>query len=273
MKLWPSVVPFKSVAMPLLLLSLLLRTSGAAGEALPGMSADGWYTWRVEAIAAAPAMCCYSWNAGTPLREDCRLDGRHRGFTSVNSVGSSDTKVQIYALLKNGGAARVRVLSTDCPISGAEPMDLGVLPVAMSLAWLQSALEATRVVETDLVPAIAMHAGNEAKNALSAIASADSRSKFRREAIFWLAETGASNGEQAIRDAIRNDTDEDVREHALFALSLLPDERGIADLMDIVRDSTASRGLREKALFWLAQSDSDDAIRYIDELLGVTAGL
>ncbi len=89
----------------------------------------------------------------------------------------------------------------------------------------------------------------------------------RGEAWFWLAETGAPEAEAAILYAMREDRDEDVREEAVFALSQLPGDRGVMALLGIVRDKGVERELREEALFWLADSESDLALAEIEKLL------
>lgn len=254
----------------LLVCTILCSTTLAAAE-LPGMSADGWYTWRVEAIEATPEMCCYRWNAGVATREVCNLGDRHAGFTTRDGVNGNDGKVQIYALLADGTVSRVRVLSTDCAITGASLVDLGVLPTRDSVSWLQAASETVSDALPDTVAAIAMHAGDEASTALARMSGTAARADDRKNAIFWLAETGRAESEQIIATAIDSDPDDEVREHAVFALSLLPGERGITALVDIIEDRDVPRDLREMALFWLAQSESDTAYRYIDRLLGSSA--
>lgn len=256
-----------TVGRTLLFCTTLFSATLALAE-LPGMSADGWYTWRVEAIGTAPEMCCYSWNAGVATREVCKLGDRHAGLTTADGVNGNDGKVQIYALLADGAASRVRVLSTDCAITGASPVDLGVVPARDSVSWLQAASETVSDAMPDALAAIAMHAGDEAGTVLVRMSGTAARADDRKNAIFWLAETGRAESEQVIATAIDSDPDDEVREHALFALSLLPGERSIAALVDVVEDRAVARNLREKALFWLAQSESDTAYRYIDRLLG-----
>lgn len=53
---------------------------------------------------------------------------------------------------------------------------------------------------------------------------------------------------------------------AIMAISLHRGARPVAILSDIVKTGT-DRELREEALFWLAQSDSDEAFAVLDRLL------
>ena len=99
------------------------------------------------------------------------------------------------------------------------------------------------------------------------LGSTDKDGDVRGQAWFWLAQTGAPNAEDAIIAASRKDQDDEVREQAIFALSQLPDERATKALIAAAKDRSLSRDQRKTALFWLAQSDSPDAIGYLDEVL------
>jgi HEAT repeat protein len=95
----------------------------------------------------------------------------------------------------------------------------------------------------------------------------DRDADVRGAAWLWLAQSGAPESEAAIFAALRTDPSADAREQAVFALSELPDGRAVGSLTQIVRDARMDRAIREQALFWLAQSDSDEAYEAIDALL------
>jgi hypothetical protein len=95
----------------------------------------------------------------------------------------------------------------------------------------------------------------------------DRAADVRGEAWLWLAQSGAPESEAAIFAALREDPSIEAREQAVFALSELPDERAVGSLTQIVRDTGMDLAIREQALFWLAQSDSDEAYATIDALL------
>ena len=99
------------------------------------------------------------------------------------------------------------------------------------------------------------------------LGNTDKDSDVRAQAWFWLAHTGAANSEDAILAALRKDKDEHVREQAIFALSQLPEERGTRALISVAEDKSLTQEQRKRALFWLAQSESDGALAYIDKVL------
>jgi HEAT repeat protein len=58
-----------------------------------------------------------------------------------------------------------------------------------------------------------------------------------------------------------------VREQAIFALSQLPDGRGTRALIATAEDRSLTREQRKRAVFWLAQSESDEAQAYLQKVL------
>ena len=89
----------------------------------------------------------------------------------------------------------------------------------------------------------------------------------REDATFWLG--------QMAGDAVAGDLEEltgderidlEVREAAVFALSELDGEEGIEALLRIARGSGDPR-IREKAMFWLADSGDPRALALFEEIL------
>jgi hypothetical protein len=63
------------------------------------------------------------------------------------------------------------------------------------------------------------------------------------------------------------DAETDVSEDAIAAISMHVGDEAFTALTTLVEDRNSSRKLREQALFWLAQSNSDEAFSYLDRLL------
>lgn len=93
----------------------------------------------------------------------------------------------------------------------------------------------------------------------------------RAQAWFWLAQTGAAEAERTIGQALRKDADEHVREQAIFALSQLPDERAARALIATAEDQSLPREQRKRAVFWLSQSESNQAQAYLEKVLAHNA--
>jgi HEAT repeat protein len=99
----------------------------------------------------------------------------------------------------------------------------------------------------------------------------DPVAEVRGEAWFWLAESGTADAESVLFEALRAEADQEVREDIVFALSQLPDERAVASLVRIVQDAGMAHELREQALFWLVESDAEEAYEFIDRLFSAAA--
>lgn len=56
-------------------------------------------------------------------------------------------------------------------------------------------------------------------------------------------------------------------DEAILAVSLHEDRRALQALVSLLEDRQRSDEVREQALFWLVQSESDDAYAYLDRLL------
>lgn len=299
---------------------------------LPGAESDGWYTWRVAVVESAPELCCFSWNKGVATQKRCNLDGRNGGFSIDSENWFPSDEVRVYALMSSGSPAKIRVLSSQCPVTtGSAITDLGIGDSDESVEWLQQFVSPSTNISDDAIMAIAMHAGDKARDALIGVAEAqgsqdnrenaifwlaqvriaeaaneiknimfdDSNSDIREHAAFsysqsnatdrtptlirqgkedvdpdvrsqawfWLAQTGAAESEVEIRRAIANERDSDVREEAVFALSQLPEGRAVKALASILEDKQLDMEIREQALFWLAQAESDVAFEYVNRIL------
>jgi hypothetical protein len=100
----------------------------------------------------------------------------------------------------------------------------------------------------------------------------DRSTQVRSQAWFWLSQTKSPDAEAAINRAIRNDPDTSVRQQAVFALSQLPSDRALAALVSVAEDKSVAREDRKQAVFWIGQSKSDGAVKYLDRVLNARVG-
>jgi len=149
-----------------------------------------------------------------------------------------------------------------------------------ALFWLgqMRGAEGAQVVEhaatTDADPELRAHAvfvlsethGVDGYAAIHRIALSDASGHVREQALFWMAQTGDARARNDITAAIGKETSKDVREQGVFALSQLKDGEAEAALIALVRGSYP-REVKQQALFWLGQSGSDEAIKFLDDVL------
>jgi len=99
----------------------------------------------------------------------------------------------------------------------------------------------------------------------------DTRSKAtRQDAMFWLSRfaSGAVAGHrnQPFEEEDDSSADDDLKSHAVFVLSQLPNGEGVSNLLEVAR-SSPSRRVRSQALFWLGQSGDPRAIALFEAVL------
>jgi hypothetical protein len=94
------------------------------------------------------------------------------------------------------------------------------------------------------------------------MAHSDASPQVRGQAIFWLAQKAGAS----ITAAIENDPDMQVKKRAVFALSQLPQDVGVPQLMHVA-DSNSNPAIRKEAIFWLGQSKNPRALEYLEAIL------
>jgi hypothetical protein len=283
----------------LCLASLALEPKVFAAELT--LPRDGWVSWQVAAVDGAPDWCCwrnsnnFRGNLRDAPRTACKLDGKQDSWGNRDD-GATD-QVRIYARTAGGKLDRLRVLSATCPAEAATPIrDLGTVMQNDSARWL---VGLAKQKNEDVLTALAINRGDVARDALSDIARNDTRGETRQQAVFWLAQVRGQEGADIASSVMFNDKDPEVREHAafalsqsetpraeadltrllntdkddevregaVFALSQLPDERATRALIATAENRSLDRELRKKAVFWLSQSETDAAQKYLERVL------
>lgn len=245
----------------------------------PQLPRDGWTSWEVPAPEGTPFWCCWSnWKQDPAGRESCKLDERANGFGSRRETETTGA-VKIYVRTTAGKIDRLKPLAAACPVQTRTPVsELRGISADDSARWLSAqarqdgrdAVTHEPLVNMTLA-ALSMHGSDLAGRELASFARNDARAEARKWAVFWLAQAAPTNAEDVITQSLRTDKDGDVREHAVFALSLLPDDRSVKALISTAEDRALSREQRKRAVFWLSQSEKDSAQAYLEKvLLGAT---
>ena len=254
----------RTIVLALLLTAILY--SEAIAAPIPELREDGWYSWMIQAVDGNTMRCCMTWGHGNVTIRNCN-HGDSRKSVTCDDLSGSDALL-IYARSESGTVTEIHAFSERCPIeTELEIHDLGAVDNADSVSWLSAHISPASELSEDALAAVAVHRGEEAAAVLRDTARSDSNAENRAQALFWMAVTEREQSEAEIERAIADDPDSAVREEAVFALSLLPDERGVRGLISVLENRRHDIELREEALFWLAQSDSDQAFNYLDALL------
>lgn len=310
---------------------LFISSTLCAATMLPGLPDEGWVVWQTDAVPGAPRWCCRMDYHGPETA--CRLD-EETGFYGASQDSHTTQAIRTYVHMDDGRPRTIRTLAADCPVSNAgEIVDLGTVDAAASVFWLERQIGAAGPETGSAIAALAMHAGNTARDALIAVAgtgrpteqrrnavfwmgqvrahdsaemltrlmfddadpelrahaafslsqsdvperfaslqrlaTTDSSGQVRARAWFWLAQTEAPGIETAIHERLTEEPDAETREQMVFALSQLPDRRALVALLNLIEDPALDRRVRKRAIFWLAQNESPEALTLLEKLLAV----
>ena len=94
----------------------------------------------------------------------------------------------------------------------------------------------------------------------------DESVEFRKNALFWAGQEGDVEASE-LGDLYADADDNDLKEHVIFVLSQIDgSEEAATVLIDIAKNETNSE-LRDKAMFWLGESSSPKAARFLADLI------
>ena len=226
---------------------------------LPATGSDGWYSWRVAVDETAPELCCFSWNNGVATQKRCNLDGRNGGFSVDSENPFPSDEIQIYARVDSGSPAKIRVLSSQCPVTTDSAItELGITNVDDSVEWLQQFISPNTNISDDAITAIAMHDGDKARLTLLDVANADKNQDNRENAIFWLAQVRIGETADEIKKIVFDDGSSEIREHAAFSYS----QSTATDRANVLirqGKEDADPDVRSQAWFWLTQIEAPES--------------
>jgi hypothetical protein len=224
-------------------------------------TSPAWVGYTVPAIPGEHNSCC--WNDGY---RGCALEGQNR-ITGAVATGpvlleGSSTLVILYRV-SNHAVEKMRSFSGDCELdAGGLPFFLltGVKP-ADSVAMLESML--TDKKSDSAVYAIAMHAGGY--ETLKRIALHDPSDNIRDKAMFGLSVSPDPDAITTLIDAAKNDKSTRVRGQALFWLAHKAGQRETAAISSAI-DNDPDVAVKKKAVFALTQIPKDEGVPKLIEV-------
>jgi len=88
---------------------------------------------------------------------------------------------------------------------------------------------------------------------------------LRKNALFWVGQEGDVDASE-LRELYNDAAEFELKEHVIFVLSQFDEVDAVDELMNIARNET-NADLRDKAIFWLGQSDDERAAEFLAELI------
>lgn len=191
------------------------------------------------------------------------------GDDDLRVVG--DGTLSIFFRVAEGRIERIRLHTADCSLdaNGAAVHWIEGVSPASSERFLRSLVDSSSVrerVAKHALTALALQAGTT--DTLIDLARHHASSHMRGQALFWLSQRAGEKAAAAaaLKDAVNNDPEEQIREKAVFAISQLPDDRSVPLLIELMK-THRSPGVRRKAAFWLGQKNDPRALEALADIL------
>jgi len=197
-----------------------------------------------------------------PARKLQRLEGRGMVAIAVENCPEATAALKSFTAASYTPAVREKAAFWLANERGAEG-----LQTVSSLLKSESD-EAFRV---KLVFDLTLVKGDPKKAAIDeliALAKSDAMPKVRTQAQFWLAQIAGRTAEgdprivRTLSDAAKNDPEAGIRKSAVFALSRLPADQAVPELIQVA-STTKDMVTRREAIFWLGQSKDPRALAYL----------
>ncbi len=245
---------------PLMTGPLVANTSAAATDDLLEGRPDGTYRFTY------------------PVREGVHGDGSRR----VIHIDEDGDGFEMWDAELDQGPARVEVeildgevRDVDVRVGGRarrgrdDAVDLGeVDPVRAARTLLRIVATARERAAAEAVHGAVIARGATVWPELLAVVQDRSRpDEVRQDALFWVARDAAEAAVGPLSELVdAEDEDVELREHAVFAISQLPEETALPLLLDIARGHRHPE-VQRAAFIWLADYDDPEVLNLFEEIL------
>ena len=194
-------------------------------------------------------------------RDDCSVELRRRAVFLVAQHENSETVDILLRAVKDDPDQEVREQGV---------FWLGQLSGDDAVTALESILQGSDDVELQkkVVFSLSQHGGSRANQILRDIAlDSKANEEVREQAIFWLGQEGDSDDVSVLMDLYDRVDSDHLKERIIFAVSQSESSRGEDWLLGVARDDAENMDLRENAVFWLGQRESQAAVSALASVL------
>jgi hypothetical protein len=201
------------------------------------------------------------------------INDRSRGMVRNQRDGWSETctegPIQVVVRVSNSRVTKLEAFVGGDGARGSAGTDLGRVSAPAAVDWLLTMAEAADDRPGSEAVFIATLADSVTPwPRLFGIArNQDVRRDTRRAAIFWLGQAAGDVATRGLADMAEDESeDDDIRSHAIFALSQMEDPAAVTALIRVAKTSPSAEA-RRKSIFWLGQSEDPRALDLFEDLL------
>lgn len=228
-------------------------------------AADGRVTFRVAL------------EEGVEVCDNGVIHGDHRrwNWRDGGEAGCSAGIAEVVVEARDGRVDALDLEPWEGPGSSPAGTDLGEVDGSEAARFLtglaveRDGLRSARKPAEHAMMAATLLEGVEVWPDLLAVArDRDLSSELRRSALFWLGQAAEEPATAGIAEVAgdASESDQDVRDAAVFALSQRPSGEAVPVLMELVRTAPHAK-TRRSALFWLSQMDDPRVVDFFEEIL------
>jgi hypothetical protein len=194
--------------------------------------------------------------------------GRSQDFETENGAGPAGI-LRLHSLEAPGrGTLAARLIDPEAvyEFDSAPVFWLGEADAEASCALAEKEFDsAGKKLQSSLVFVISQHNTGRAFTFLRTTALGDGCGlEARREAVFWAACTQGPKAIGLLKEVLRFCPQKELKEQAVFALSLIKDDRAVTELISIAKSDPDPR-LRKTAFFWLGQKASQESVQALKD--------
>jgi tetratricopeptide (TPR) repeat protein len=174
---------------------------------------------------------------------------------TVNDPTQADAEMRLYALqaLQNMNPERAVPIATKVLADRSQPEEVRRQALFIIADKGEESPELARQARDTL-----LRVGRDTTDSM----------EIRKQAIFWLSELEGEETLSALQELIRNTTDPELLNSAIFAIAQQESSQAAALLRQIAENNALDVELRKQAIYWLAEEHEEQAVPFLTDLYG-----
>jgi hypothetical protein len=175
----------------------------------------------------------------------------------VYERGCAEGPARVVFTMRGGDIAKVKTyVGGQWKPLGSGDLDVGTVPAREAADYLFSL--ADRGVEGTVFPATLADSVDVIRRLYDLGRDESKDKEVRDQAVFWLSQQDDDAAVGLLENILKNSKSSDIKDKAIFGLSQHHSGKGFAILRSYAENSSEPDKIREKAIFWLGQRQSDN---------------
>ena len=196
-----------------------------------------WFAFSLPVLEGTRSPCCWKGKWSSYREMGCSLEGAHQS-SGTRSDSPLTENVIAYARITQNEVRKLLVVGEQCPVEGdgAKVTWLGSVDSTASLNWLEAVARSNDHDSMDYsaLYAMSLHASKDAGERLYSLTK-EPNGELAEEAVFAISQLPGDPGTQMLLDlAMDEQRPREIRRQALFWLANSGDDEAVAALADLL---------------------------------------